>query len=256
MPICRKFYVTEKNRIGIFYMYKNKRILAVIPARGGSKGLPGKNIRPFSGKPLIAWTIMRASASRYLDKVIVSTDDLKISEAACKYGAEAPFLRPKKLATSSAKIVDVLIHALDFFEKKGSKFDIIMLLQPTSPLRKTEDMDEAIKLLFLQNAQAIVSVCPVEHHPLWSNILMRDGRMKNFVIQNTANKNRQELPEYYRINGAVYLAYSSFLRRHKNFITNRTYAYKMPQARSVDIDTELDFKLAQFLNLRLKQNKN
>jgi len=229
-------------------MYKSKRILAVIPARSGSKGLPGKNIRPFAGIPLIAWTIRQALASKYLDKVVVSTDDLKISKIARKYGAETPFLRPKKLAISSAKTVEVLIHALDFFERKGRKFDLIMLLQPTSPLRKTEDIDEAIKLFFRKNARAIVSVCPVDHHPLWCNILDKNGGMKNFAKQEAVNRNRQELPEYYRVNGAIYFTFASLLRKEKNFITERAYAYKMPRERSVDIDTEFDFDFAQFLN--------
>lgn len=232
-------------------MFRNKKILALIPARGGSRGLPGKNIRTFSGKPLISWTIMRALGSRYLDKVLVSTDDAGISQIARKYGAEVPFLRPKGLATSSAKMVDVLIHALNFLEARGRNFDIVMLLQPTSPLRTTEDIDGAIKLLFRKNAPAIVSVCLAEHHPLLSGVLTADARMARFA-GDAAGKNRQELPEYYRINGAIYLAYSSFLRRYRTFITDKTYAYKMPQARSIDIDTELDFNLAQLLSLQSK----
>lgn len=229
-------------------MYKNKTILAVIPARAGSKGLLGKNIRLLCGKPLVAWTIEQALASNYLDKVIVSTDDVNISRIACRYGAEAPFLRPKKLATSSAKIIEVLMHALNFFEKKSYKFDLIMLLQPTSPLRKTTDINEAIKLIFRKNVRSVVSVCPAEHHPFLCNSLNKDGRMGNFLKPVAVNKNRQELPEYFRINGAIYLAYTSLLRKDKCFITDYTYAYKMPCERSVDIDTEFDFDFAQFLS--------
>ena len=229
-------------------MYKNKTFLALIPARAGSKGLPRKNIRPLFGKPLIAWTIEQALASKYLDKIVVSTDDVKISKIARRYGAETPFLRPKKLATSSAKTVEVLMHTLDFFEKKSCQFDLIMLLQPTSPLRKAEDIDGAIRLLFRKNARAIVSVCPVEHHPFWCNILNRNDGMRNFSTSLAVSKNRQELPKYFRLNGAIYLAYTSLFRKDKTFITTGTYAYKMPQERSVDIDTELDFKFAQFLN--------
>lgn len=229
-------------------MYKNKRILAVIPARGGSIGLPRKNILPFCGKPLISWTISQALASKYLDKVIVSTDNLNILKLARKYGAQVPFLRPKRLASSSAKTIDVLIHALDFFEKKGEVFDLIMLLQPTSPLRKTKDIDDAIKLLFRKNARAIVSVCAADHHPLWCNILEKNGGMKNFANQKAVNRNRQELPEYYRVNGAIYFTFTSLLRRERSFIMERAYAYKMPRERSIDIDTELDFSFAQFLD--------
>lgn len=228
-------------------MYKGKKILALIPARSGSKGLPKKNIRLFAGKPLIAWTIEQALASKYLDEVIVSTDDLGISKIARKYGAQVPFLRPRKLATSSAKIVEVMIHALNFLEKKAHRFDLVMLLQPTSPLRKTGDIEGAIKLLFRKNARAVVSVCPVEHHPFLYNILDKNDKMANFSKLPVANKNRQELPEYYRINGAIYLAFAHLLRRDKSFITKSTYAYKMPRERSADIDTEIDFDFAQFL---------
>lgn len=235
-------------------MYKNKMILALITARAGSKGLPGKNIRLFHGKPLVVWTIKQAIASKYLDKVVVSTDDVNIAKVALKGGAQVPFLRPKKLATSSAKIIDVLMHALDFFEKKLCKFDLIMLLQPTSPLRNTKDIDEAIELFFRKHVQAVVSVCPVEHHPLWCNRLDKDGMMRDFLKPETLNKNRQQLPECFRLNGAIYLADTSFLRKEKSFITNNTYAYKMPCDRSVDIDTELDFDFAKFL-ISEKNNK-
>jgi len=233
-------------------MYRNKKILALIPGRGGSKGLSGKNIKAFLGKPLIAWTIEQAQASKYLDKIIVSTDNIKISKIALKYGAEVPFLRPKKLATSSAKIATVLMHALDFFEKKLCKFDFIMLLQPTSPLRKPEDIDKAIEFLFRKKAQTVVSVCPAEHHPFWCCNLKEDGKIKSFLNQSALNRNRQELPAYFRLNGAIYLAKTSFFRKNRKFITKDTYAYKMHYQYSVDIDNELDFDYAQFLGAREK----
>jgi len=236
-------------------MFKNKTILALIPARAGSKGLPGKNTRPLLGKPLVAWTIEQALASRYLDKIVVSTDDVNISRIALQYGAEVPFLRPRKLATSPAKMAGVLMHALDFFEKKSYKFDLIMVLQPTSPLRKAEDIDGAIEFLFRKSSRAVVSVCPVEHHPFWCANLNKDGRIGSFLNPSGIYKNRQELPEYFRINGAVYLAYTSFFRKNKKFITKGTYAYKMPRERSVDIDAELDFDFARFLVSR-GNNKN
>lgn len=228
-------------------MYRNKRILALIPARGGSKGLPGKNIRPFSGKPLIAWTIEQALASRYLDKVIISTDDEEIIESSKRYGAEVPFVRPKKLATDDAKIIDVITHAVGWLASNDSYYDLIVLLQPTSPLRKSEDIDNALKLLFSKKAQAIVSVCKTEHHPYWFNTLPRNGCMKNFFKPEAIKKNRQELPVFYRLNGAVYSAYCSYLKRQKSFLGYGTYSYIMPQERSIDIDTDIDFKFAEFL---------
>lgn len=232
-------------------MYKEKNILGLIPARGGSKGLLRKNIKPLLGKPLIAWTIEQALASKYLDRVVVSTDDKEIAEISIKYGAEVPFVRPKELAENDAKGIDVVLHAIDWFKEddKQKKYDLIMLLQPTSPLRTTEDIDKAIELLFLKEAKTIVSVCEVDHHPLWENTLHEDGCMKNFIRQEIMNKNRQELPVYYRLNGAIYLAYYNCIKEQKSFFGEKTFAYIMPKVRSVDIDDEIDFKLAEILKV-------
>ena len=237
-------------------MYKNKRILGLIPARGGSKGLPGKNIKPLLGKPLIAWTIEQVKASRYIDEVLVSTDSKKIASIAKKYGAEVPFIRPKRLATSSARMIDVLLHALTFLENKNEHYDLIMLLQATSPLRGYKDIDASIELLVKKKARAVISVCESEQHPWWSIMLTRDRRIKDFNKKRIMNKNRQELPTYYRINGALYISYIGYVKREKGFIGRTTYAYVMPRERSVDIDTEFDFKLAEFLMANIIKNKN
>jgi N-acylneuraminate cytidylyltransferase/CMP-N,N'-diacetyllegionaminic acid synthase len=228
-------------------MYKNKKILALIPARGGSKGLPGKNIKMLSGKPLIAWSIEQALASRYIDKVVVSTESEKIASVARRYGAEVPFMRPKSLAVSSAIIVDVLIHALNSLEKKGCRFDFIMLLQPTSPLRNSEDIDAVIRLLFRKNAQSVVSICPTEYHPYWIKQLSKGGLMNNFIAKKVRNKNRQDLPLFYRLNGAIYLVSVKFLRKTMDIYGKATYPHIMPLERSVDIDTYIDFELAELL---------
>ena len=171
-------------------MYKGKNILGLIPARGGSKGLPRKNIKPLLGKPLIAWTIEQALASRYLDRVVVSTDNKEIAEISKKYGAEVPFMRPKELAEDNAKGIDVVLHAIDWLKEnnKRKQYDLMMLLQPTSPLRATEDIDKAIETLFLKEAKAIVSVCEVAHHPLWANTLPKNGCMKDFIKKEIMNK--------------------------------------------------------------------
>lgn len=232
-------------------MYKGKTILALIPARGGSRGLPGKNMRPFCGKPLIAWSIEQALASNYIDKVIVSTDSAKIALIARRYGAEVPFMRPKALATDSAKSIDVIMHALNWLEKyDNQKYDLLMLLQPTSPLRTTGDINEALKLFAGKKAEAVVSICEAEHNPLWANTLPKNMRMKGFLNHRIINKNRQELPEFYRLNGAIYLAYPEYLKRRKSFFGDSTYAYIMPKENSVDIDNELDFKLAELLKAK------
>ena len=230
-------------------MYKRKTILGLIPARGGSKGLPRKNIKSLLGKPLIAWTIEQALASKYLDRVVVSTNDKEIAEISKKYGAEIPFMRPKELAEDNAKGIDVVLHVIDWLKKndRRKQYDLIMLLQPTSPLRKSEDIDKAIELLFLKEAKAIISVCEVDHHPLWANTLPKDGCMKDFIRKEIKNKNRQELPLLYRLNGAIYLAYCDYIKQCKSFIGKETFAYKMLRERSIDIDDEIDFKLAQIL---------
>jgi N-acylneuraminate cytidylyltransferase/CMP-N,N'-diacetyllegionaminic acid synthase len=226
-------------------MYKGKTILAVIPARGGSKGLPRKNILPLLGKPLIAWTIEQVKVSKYIDSFIVSTEDEEIAIVSREYGAEVPFMRPQEFATDSAKIIDVILHALKWIKSKGEKADLVVLLQPTSPLRTSADIDAAIEAVFDKKAKAIVSLCETEHHPLWSNLLPSDGVMKDFIREDVLNKNRQELPTYYRINGAIYIAYCDYLIEQKGFIGNETYAYLMPQQRSIDIDSIIDFYLAE-----------
>jgi len=228
-------------------MYKNKKIIALIPARGASKGLARKNIKPLLGRPLIAWTIEQAKSARYIDRVIVSTDDEEIAEISKKHNAEVPFMRPNELARDNAKAVDVVLHALDCINNIDTPYDILALLQPTSPLRLSEDIDKAVELLFFKRAQAIVSVCEVEHHPYWTNKLRDDGSMKHFLNPKIKDKNRQELPEFYRLNGAIFLAYCKYIKEERSFLSDKTFAYVMPQARSVDIDSDIDFKIAEVL---------
>jgi N-acylneuraminate cytidylyltransferase/CMP-N,N'-diacetyllegionaminic acid synthase len=229
-------------------VYRDKKILALIPARGGSKGLPRKNIKPLLGKPLIAWTIEQAKESKYIDRIVVSTDDKKIAEIAKKYGAEVPFMRPMELATDEAKGIDVVLHAIQFFKKLYENDFILVYLQPTSPLRTSQDIDNALEQLFSNpKAKAIVSVCECEHHPLWSNTLPEDKCMKNFIRKEILNKNRQELPKYYRLNGAIYLGFSSYIENQGSFFGENTYAYIMPVERSIDIDNYFDFKIAKMI---------
>ena len=228
-------------------MYKSRKILAVIPARGSSRGLPRKNVQPLLGKPLIAQTIEQAKNSKYIDRFLVSTDDGEIAEISKRCGAEVPFMRPKELATDEAKGIDVILHAVNFLKKRDQLYEMLLVLQPTSPLRISKDIDNAIELLSEKDAQAVVSVCKTEHHPGWANMLPPDGCMKDFIKPEHANKNRQELPDFYRLNGAVYVAYVDYISEHRSFFGDKTFAYVMPQERSVDIDTETDLKLADFL---------
>jgi len=229
-------------------MYKNRRILALIPARSGSKGLPGKNILPFCGKPLISWTIKQAQKSRYLDKVLVSTDSRKIAQISLKYGACVPFIRPRKLATSASNMIDVVLHSLDFLNKQKESYDIIVLLQPTSPLRRSEDIDRAIELFIKKRTSSVISVCRSEHHPWRSASLAKNLKIGKFLGPVNLQKNRQALPDYYRINGAVYVTAVGLINKKKCFIDRNTYGYIMPADKSIDIDSKIDFEFAQFLS--------
>ena len=228
-------------------MINNKNVLAIIPARGGSKSLPGKNIKELYGKPLIAWSIEVAIACSSIDRVITSTEDKKISEVAKKYGAEVPFIRPHELASDTASSIDVVFYTIDWLKKhQDYQAGYILLLQPTSPLRTSRDIKCAIQTLKDKKARSVVSVCEAKH-PIWSNILPEDNNMKNFIPPQMLNKRRQDLPKFYRLNGAIYLAELDYLRKCNGFLGKDTFAYEMPKERSIDIDTEIDFKLACLL---------
>ncbi|WP_071520486.1 cytidylyltransferase domain-containing protein [Neomoorella thermoacetica] len=226
-------------------MYQGKTILGFIPARAGSKGVPGKNIRPLAGKPLIVHTIETARASGVFDFLLVSTDGEEIARIAREAGAEVPFMRPAELATDAARGIDVLSHAMAWCEEHGRLYDWVMVLQPTSPLRSVDDILGACRLMLERNALAVVSVCQVDHHPWWCNTLPEDLNMENFIRPEVVNMNRQELPVFYRLNGAIYLGEWNFIKNEKSWYGASTFAYIMPKERSVDIDSEIDFSLAE-----------
>ena len=226
-------------------MIKGKKLLAVIPARGGSKRLPRKNILNLAGKPLIAWTIETALGSKYIDKLVVSTDDKEIANISNKYGADVPFIRPSRLATDESTTVDVILHLLNELKKIGDEYDYIMLLQPTSPLRTSQNIDDSVKLMKESNSDAIISVCETEHPPLWCNTLPDDMSMDNFLDDSIKNKRSQDLPTQYRINGAIYIVTTKRLKLENSFFINsNSTAYIMKQDNSIDIDTKDDFHLA------------
>lgn len=228
----------------------NDKILAIIPARSGSKGLKDKNIKELNGKPMIAYTIEAALNSSIFNDVIVSTDSKKYAKIAEKYGAQVPFLRPKELANDYASSNDVILHTLEEMKKLNKTYDYFMLLQPTSPLRNEKNILEAYELLLEKKANAIVSVCETDHNPLLTNTIDDSLSMVNF-IDNVNNKRRQDLPKYYRINGAIYLAKVNYYTENQNFYKNKAYAYMMTKKESIDIDDIIDFKLAEVL---LKDN--
>ncbi|MBU5591096.1 acylneuraminate cytidylyltransferase family protein [Clostridium sp. MSJ-4] len=227
-------------------MINNKNILAIIPARGGSKGVPRKNIKDLNGKPLIAYTIEGAKKSKYIDKVIVSTEDEEIAGISKKYNLEVPFLRPKELAEDDTPGINPILHAVKWFHENKSDFEYVICLQCTSPFRKAEQIDDALENLINKDADSIVSVCESEVSPYWMKRI-ENGVMKDFAEGNPFYSRRQDIPEMYRLNGAIYIAKTEVLIKNKNWYTKNTLAYVMDKKSSIDIDDTIDFKFAEFL---------
>ncbi|EHD0094493.1 acylneuraminate cytidylyltransferase family protein [Vibrio vulnificus] len=231
------------------------KILAITPARGGSKRLPGKNIKNLNGKPLIQWTIDAALAVPEIARVMVTTDCDEIADIAKQAGAEVPFIRPPELATDTSSSTDVIRHALDFYRAQGEEFDFVLLLQPTSPIRSADDIRHAIEQLKAHTADAVVSVCPCDHSPLWANTLPDDRSMADFIRHEVSQLRSQDLPDYYRINGAIYLTkVSRFYQENSLFLSSNIFAYVMDNESSVDIDHELDFLIAETVLKYREQN--
>jgi CMP-N,N'-diacetyllegionaminic acid synthase len=219
--------------------------LCIIPARGGSKRLPRKNLLPLHGKPLIAYTVEAALESGAFERVCVSTDDEELAEVALQYGAEVPFMRPPELASDSATNVDVCLHALDFYKERGDLHKLYYLLQPTSPLRTPEDITQALALLENRDADSVVSVVPWEHPPFWA-LDLQDG----FILPHWGKGSlvsTQQLPQLWRPTGAIFIGTASILREQQSLYTSRTLGYQMPPDRSVDIDSFDDWHLAEYL---------
>ncbi len=234
-------------------MLEGKRVVAVIPARAGSKRLPMKNILPLAGKPTIAWTIIAGLQSEYIDRIVVSTDDEKLRNVALEWGAESPFIRPKELSSDTASTDDVLLHAIS--ELALDSDEIVILLQPTSPLRTATDIDNSLRLLKSEHVSGVVSVCECEHSPLWSNTLPADRKMNNFLDCKHSKARSQDLPTHFRLNGAIYAYRVAFLEKFKyRHYSDEIVASVMSQENSIDIDTKLDFDFAKFLLQRCEHN--
>ena len=228
------------------------KVLGVIPARGGSKGVPGKNIRILHGMPLICYSVREATSSS-LERTIVTTDSLEIADLAKSCGGDVPFMRPSALAADDTPTLPVILHALDELKET---FDAVMVLQPTSPLRTAADIDMAISLLAGDySADSVISVVKVsDHHPARMKIL-RDGVLYDPpFVENVEGLRRQDLPEYYLRNGAIYLTRTEVLRQQRSFKGSRCLGYLMPDERSVNIDSELDFLLAEAI-LRMQHGE-
>lgn len=230
-------------------MINEKKILAIIPARGGSKGIPRKNIRDLVGKPLIAWTIEEAKKSKYIDRLILSSEDEEIINVAKNWGCDVPFIRPIELAEDNTPGVEVVLHAL----QQLLDYDYVVLLQPTSPLRTVEDIDGCIKKCVESTLYSCVSVTESDKSPYWMFKLDENDKMHKLLNEQEIATRRQDLPKVYTLNGAVYAAKVNNFIEKKRFINEDTLAYTMSRENSIDIDNERDFEFATFL---LKRGMN
>lgn len=227
------------------------KVLAIIPARGGSKGLPKKNIKILGNKPLIAWSIDSAKQSLLINKVIVSSDSDDIIRIAKEYGAEVPFKRPIELASDTATTLDVLKHAIDFYKQQNKQFDYLVLLQPTSPFRKNGEIDEMIKKSIASNADMVVSVKETSANPYYvlfeenDNGYLKKSKSANFT-------RRQDCPTVYEYNGSVYVVKIDSLLKQNSLAFNKTIKYVMDDIHSVDIDNQFDFDFAEFIMIKHK----
>ena len=239
-------------------LMQRKKTLALIPARGGSKGVPRKNLRNLAGKPLISWTIETALSLKCLDRVIVTTDDEEIAATAKHYGAEVPFIRPAELAQDKSADFPVALHALTWLlEKEKYRPDILVWLRPTVPLRSAEDIKNAVQLLIDRDAECVRSVCLTSHHPYWMKRI-EHGKLLP-LLENTNEENyvgRQSLPSVYILNGAVDVTWCSRVLTKRGLFNGNMMGYIMPQERSVDIDSEMDLMLAEILIRRQKDDNS
>lgn len=222
-------------------------MLAIIPARSGSKGVPKKNIKELAGAPLISYTIKAAKKSEFITRIIVSTDSEEIADVATKYGAEVPFLRPAELATDDAKAIDVYLYTIERLNlENDEQINEFLVLLPTSPLRNYMDIDQAIKIFKKKNADSVISVTETEYPPQWIKRISEKGILEDY-FQGMNNLNRQEYEKTYIPNGAIYIFKYNVLKKEYNYYTDKTYPYIMPNIRSIDIDTPLDFMIAEYL---------
>lgn len=224
-------------------MYQDKKILAIIPARGGSKGIPHKNIINLCGKPLIAYTIEAAKQSAYIDTVLVSTDDVEIQRVSEQYGATVPFLRDAKIATDVATTISVVVDAVQRLSMLGKNYDVVVLLQPTSPLRTTEEIDVAIDVFFQNEMKGVVSVNVADVSPFLLRTI-KDSQLQR-IISESSTIRRQDMPTYYEVNGAIYINAISDITESLSFNDN-PIPYIMSREHAVDIDTWDDLEKAKY----------
>lgn len=222
------------------------KILAIIPARSGSKGIKQKNIINLNGKPLIAYSIEEALKSKYIDKVIVSTDGEDIAEVAKIYGAEVPFLRPKHLASDTSKTIDSVIHCIGEMRKVGEEYDYVILLQPTTPLRKVKHIDEAIELIIQKDEDSLVSVSKVKENPVLMRRIDENGHAIN-LLECSSTIRRQDFPEFYKVNGSIYINKVNERLNNNTSLNDNKLVYIMDEKYDLDIDYMIDLYVAEFI---------
>ena len=229
-------------------MINGKMILGIIPARGGSKGILGKNAKEIAGKPLIAWTVEAAKQSKYIDRLIISTDSEEIAGIGRDVGVEIPFLRPSEIAQDKSTGADVILHTLNWFEGNDLKFDYFIYLQPTSPMRKSIHIDKAIEMIVLNgNADSLVSISESSKHPHWMKTINKNGYIENFLPSGTVYNNRQDLSAVYALNGAIYICrWDVFVEDHSFYLRN-CLPFVMDQVSSIDIDINSDWEYAEYI---------
>ena len=220
------------------------KILTIIPARGGSKGIPKKNIRSFNGHPLIAWSIGQSLASKHIDRTIVSTDDPEIKEIALKYGAEVPFLRPAELARDDSPTEPSLLHVLEELKKEGYEPDAVVLLQPTSPIRLDGTLDQAIEKFQKEKCDSLLSVFAV-HHLYWKNADSAEPLYDH--MNRPRHQDMKEEDQIYAETGSIYVTKASVLRKEKNRLAGKIGMLPTKREESIDIDTEEDFVMAELV---------
>ena len=229
-------------------MIDNKKILAIIPARGNSKRLVNKNLQKIGKIPLIVWSIKSSQKSKYIDSICISSEDLKILNIAKKEGVKILIKRPKKYSKNSSKTIDVVLHAVTKLNNEFTNYDCVVLLQPTSPFRTERDIDRSIEKFYNEKSTSMISICETNFPLEWSFHNNNKNLLSNFKNLAFLNKRSQELKKSFRINGAIYITKMKFLLKNKKFYSStNTHAFEMSDINSIDIDTSKDLDYAKFI---------
>ena len=224
-------------------MINGCRVLALIPARGGSKGIKDKNIVDLCGKPLLAYTVEAAVQSSYIDDVVVTTDSQVIADVAVKYGAQVPFMRPEHLAQDTSTTLEAVLHAIEELRKQRKDYDVLVLLQPTAPLRDAKDIDEAMEVFVANNRAPLVSVSEADDHPILMRTITEAGKLHNLLNVGSTCR-RQDMPQIYRVNGSIYINNVMEINDSTSFNDN-CIPYIMEKEHSIDIDEMIDLRIAE-----------